>query len=100
MGLSEFGFPSSLFGRSQDDKAVTDQCASSSSPQRILSDTGSIVDASRDIISVLPKTTSPISLSRSPTSVPPRPLRASLPSSWYTNENFFALETRAIFSQV
>jgi hypothetical protein len=29
-----------------------------------------------------------------------RPLRASLPSSWYTSENFFALETRAIFSQV
>jgi hypothetical protein len=27
-------------------------------------------------------------------------LRASLPSSWYTSENFFALETRAIFSQV
>jgi len=28
------------------------------------------------------------------------PLRTSLPSTWYTSENFFALEARAIFSQV
>jgi hypothetical protein len=33
-------------------------------------------------------------------STPPINLRASLPSSWYTSENFFGLEARAIFSQV
>jgi len=27
-------------------------------------------------------------------------LRTSLPSTWYTSENFFGLEARAIFSQV
>jgi hypothetical protein len=28
------------------------------------------------------------------------PLQSSLPSSWYTGEKFYALETRAIFAQV
>ena len=32
--------------------------------------------------------------------IQPRSLQVSLPSSWYTNENFLALEARAIFSQV
>ena len=27
-------------------------------------------------------------------------IRTSLPSAWYTSENFFSLEARAIFSQV
>jgi nitrite reductase/ring-hydroxylating ferredoxin subunit len=32
--------------------------------------------------------------------LPTTPLQASLPSTWYTSEKFFELETRAIFSQV
>jgi len=42
----------------------------------------------------------PMSSASSVTTVHSGTLRASLPSSWYTSENFFALEARAIFSQV
>jgi len=41
-----------------------------------------------------------VSSSSSITTAQPRNLQVSLPSSWYTSENFFALEARAIFSQV
>ena len=43
---------------------------------------------------------STVSSRSSISTIHPRTLQVSLPSSWYTSENFFALETRAIFSQV
>ena len=99
MGLNELIFPSTLFGSSRDDLApATDRA---DAKERISSDTGSITTTDTGSISTTPDPVSPTGSSRSSiTTVQSRSLRASLPSSWYTSETFFALETRAIFSQV
>ena len=95
MGLKNFSITSTLFGKPEEDLPSVDK--SRVSVERRLSEpssTGSSVRASPDLESVVASSRSSMS------TVSPRNLRASLPSSWYTSENFFGLEARAIFSQV
>ena len=101
MGLGELTFPSTLFGRSKNDSVPATDGVGRVAGERISSDTGSIAATSTGGVSAPPDPVSPATSSRSSiTTVQSRSLRASLPSSWYTSENFFALEARAIFSQV
>ena len=57
-------------------------------------------DSSASSLSSSPIANGSVSSRSSTRITQPRPLQVSLPSSWYTSENFFALEARAIFSQV
>jgi len=93
MGLKDFSIASSLFGKPVEELSITQADIFG----RKKSETNS--SASSHCASL--EQDSPVLSSRSSISVnQPRPLRASLPSSWYTSENFFGLEARAIFSQV
>ena len=95
MGLGDLSVASKLFGRADEDIPIQDEVQTP--VERKMSDAGS----SASSVSASPESESAASSSGSSvTTVQSRPLRSSLPSSWYTSENFFALEARAIFSQV
>jgi hypothetical protein len=93
MGFMDFSITSSLFGANDpadvaegaDDVGVDKPDVPSGVPVA----SPSVPDDSSTEPRRLPATTE---AQRSP--------KPSLPSSWYTSENFFALEVRAIFSQV
>ena len=94
MGSRKSTIASTEYSRSLDDKGR--EINDASLMQRRLSES----DSSASSLNSPLFANSSVSSGSSTTTVQPRSLQVSLPSSWYTSENFFALETRAIFSQV
>lgn len=96
MGLKRFSIGSSFFGREEQKDPAAELVVDTATLERQLSE----VDSLSSPNDAEPSAESLLSKSSSTTSVEARPLRSSIPSTWYTSENFFALETRAIFAQV
>ena len=97
MGFKTFSIGSTFFGRDAE-KEELQQVVDTNSIERKSSDVDS--KSSTSGVTVVPTAENPLSKKSSMSDVQTGPLRSSIPSSWYTSENFFALETRAIFSQV
>lgn len=93
MGSRKSTIASTKYSRSLDDKGR--EINDDSLMQRRLSES----DSSASSLNSPLFANSSVSSGSSTTTIQPRALQVSLPSSWYTSENFFALETRAIFSQ-
>ena len=100
MKFMDFSFTSALFGTADAQDAVNKDGEATCS-ETALSPTADTVDMSpSNANSSLETTAEGTPGSRKYFTKQTRPLQASLPSSWYSSENFFALEVRAIFSQV
>lgn len=96
MGLKRFSIGSSFFGKDEHKDPVAELVVNTAMLEKGVSEVDSLASSSPPA----PSTESLFPKTSSTTPVEERPLRSSIPSSWYTSENFFALETRAIFAQV